>query len=272
MPNTRLPYNLNESRCKWLNVNAFGDTYLWEGTRCMVMYESTETSRGTAVWRLWFRSYRVVSLEQLKADTCINGILKWLSTWRVCLLHFINVSSGINLQRSEITFGARRWRSPSSRLCKLVSFNMLVILTLVPRQTAVYRRYVRHSSCDVTVEISRMMYTQCQPGDLVGMHGQTSVYGTVYDAKRILGPSYNGQPAWRVLFILQAAPHTCLYVDRLVHTCAYLSRTITTYPSCTSPSLCSLSIPWFGKPLSLLLPHLPILRYPLPDGTLPVVV
>ena len=46
----------------------------------MVMYESTETSRGTAVWRLWFRSYRVVSLEQLKAVTCINGQLKWLST------------------------------------------------------------------------------------------------------------------------------------------------------------------------------------------------
>ena len=39
-----------------------------------------------------------------------------------------------------------------------------------------------------------------------------------------------------------------------------------------SPSLCSRSVPWLGEGLSMLLPHLPILRYPLPDGTLPVVI
>ena len=33
-----------------------------------------------------------------------------------------------------------------------------------------------------------------------------------------------------------------------------------------------LPAPWLGEGLSMLLPHLPILRYPLPGGTLPVVV
>ena len=38
----------------------------------------------------------------------------------------------------------------------------------------------------------------------------------------------------------------------------------------SSSSLCSHSAPWLGEGFSMLLPHLPILRYPLPDGTLPV--
>ena len=37
-------------------------------------------------------------------------------------------------------------------------------------------------------------------------------------------------------------------------------------------SLCNYSVPWLGEGLSMLLPYLPILRYPLPDATLPVVV
>ena len=40
----------------------------------------------------------------------------------------------------------------------------------------------------------------------------------------------------------------------------------------SSSSLCSRSVPWLGEGLSILLPHLPILRYPLPDGALPVVI
>ena len=39
-----------------------------------------------------------------------------------------------------------------------------------------------------------------------------------------------------------------------------------------SSSLCSYSVPWLCEGLRMLLPHLPILRYPLPDGTLPVVI
>ena len=40
----------------------------------------------------------------------------------------------------------------------------------------------------------------------------------------------------------------------------------------SSSSLCSHNVPWMDEGLSMLLPHLPILSYPLPDGTLPVVV
>ncbi len=36
--------------------------------------------------------------------------------------------------------------------------------------------------------------------------------------------------------------------------------------------LCSHSVPWLDEGPSMLLPHLPILHYPLPDGTLPPVV
>ena len=41
--------------------------------------------------------------------------------------------------------------------------------------------------------------------------------------------------------------------------------------SSSSSSSCSRSVPWLGKGFSMLFPHLPILRYTLPDGTLPVV-
>ena len=37
-------------------------------------------------------------------------------------------------------------------------------------------------------------------------------------------------------------------------------------------SLCSHSVPLLGEGLSMLVPHLPSLRYPLPDGALPVVI
>ena len=40
----------------------------------------------------------------------------------------------------------------------------------------------------------------------------------------------------------------------------------------SSSSLCSCSVPWLGKGLSMLLPHVPILRYPLPGSALPVLV
>ena len=39
-----------------------------------------------------------------------------------------------------------------------------------------------------------------------------------------------------------------------------------------SSLLCSHSVPWLGEGLSMLLPHLPILRYPLPGGILLEVV
>ena len=42
--------------------------------------------------------------------------------------------------------------------------------------------------------------------------------------------------------------------------------------STPSSSLCNHGVPWLGEGLSMLLLHLPILRYPLPDGTLPVIV
>ena len=45
--------------------------------------------------------------------------------------------------------------------------------------------------------------------------------------------------------------------------CAYRSSSL---------SLCCHSVPWLGEGLSMLLPHLPILRQHLPDGTLPVVI
>ena len=35
---------------------------------------------------------------------------------------------------------------------------------------------------------------------------------------------------------------------------------------------CAVIVLWLGEGLSMLLPHLLMLRYPLPDGTLPVVV
>ena len=44
------------------------------------------------------------------------------------------------------------------------------------------------------------------------------------------------------------------------------------YNITSSSSLCSHSVPWLGEGLSMLLPHLPVLRYPLPDGTLPIAV
>ena len=56
------------------------------------------------------------------------------------------------------------------------------------------------------------------------------------------------------------------YTCTLTHACAYV-RT-----HATPSSSCSHSDPWLGESLSMLLPHLPILRYPLPDGTLPEVV
>ena len=51
--------------------------------------------------------------------------------------------------------------------------------------------------------------------------------------------------------------HICIYIHIYIYIYIYISS--------ASSSLCSHSVPWLGEGLSMLLPHLPILRYPLPD-------
>ena len=83
-----------------------------------------------------------------------------------------------------------------------------------------------------------------------------------------VGRTRNGTPMWTAC-VNVSVDRLSLSVTARVVTLVHCGMMLINSPS---SSLCSHSVLWLGEGLSMLLPHLPILCYPLPNGTLPVVV